>query len=144
MGVVRCPDLVNVYSAVISYDNLFEESPEDLAHAVSGLVIRERASIEELWQEVRSAFNRAGNQLREKRYKRKERDNIFGRFYLLAIDVYRIAEGLESVERYADRKNDVEQMTVCGDTEESSELGDKEVVVFEDCEDAEIQNYVAD
>ena len=108
LRVVCCPHLIHVRSAVVGYNNLLEQAPEDLAHSVRRLVIRECAFVEELWQEVCRTFNRSCNQLREERYKRKESNYIFGRFYLLTIDIYRIGKCLEGVERNADRQNDTQ------------------------------------
>ena len=143
LGVVCCPYLIHICSTVIGNHNLFEQAPEDLAHSVHSLVIGEAPVRLELRQEVGSAFNGAGHQLREERNKSKESDDVLGGFYLLAINVYGIAEGLESIEGNADRKDDFEEQAICVNAEELSKLGDKEVIVFEDGKDGEVENDVS-
>ena len=143
LSIVRCPYLIHICSAVIGNHYLFEQAPEYLAHSIHGLVIGEAPVRLELRQEVGSAFNRSGHQLREERNKSKESDDVLGGFYLLAIDIYRVAEGLESIEGNADRKDDFEEQAICVNAEELSKLGDKEVIVFEDGKYAEVENDVS-
>ena len=143
LSVVRCPNLIHISRAVVSNYYLFEQAPQDLAHSVHGLVVIEFAVGLELRQEVRGAFNRTCDKLREECYVRKEGNDITCWFYLLAIDVDGITECLESIERNADRKDDSKQKAVCGDAKELSELAYKEIVVLEDCENGEIESYIS-
>ena len=122
LSVIRRPYLIHICSAVIGNHYLFEQAPEYLAHSIHGLVIGEAPVRLELRQEVGSAFNRSGHQLREERNKSKESDDVLGGFYLLAIDIYRVAEGLESIEGNADRKDDFEEQAICVNAEELSKL----------------------
>ena len=108
MSVVGRPDLIHIRSAVVGYHDFLEQTPENLTHPVRRLVVRERAFLQELRQEVCCALNRSGYQLWKERNERKEGNNIFGRFYLPAIDIYRVTEGLEGVERNADRQNNLQ------------------------------------
>ena len=109
-----------------------------MAHSVCGLVVRETAVGEELRQEVGGTFDRSGNQLRKERDKGKEGDDVSGRFYFFAIDVYRVTEGLEGLERNADGKDDFQQQAIRADTK----LGDKEVVILEEREDSKIKDDI--
>lgn len=57
--------------------------------------------------------------------------------------VDRVAQGLKGIERDADRQDNLQQeVVVGGDVEEFGERGDEEVVVFEDAEDAEVEQDV--
>ena len=113
-----------------------------MAHSVHGLVVGELAVLEELRQEVGGSFDWSCNELREERDKRKEGDDVFGRFDILAIYVDGIAEGLEGVERDTYWQDDFDKQTFGRDPEQLTELTCEEVVVLEDRQNAEIQNDI--
>ena len=110
-----------------------------MPHTIYALLVGEFAILEELRQEVRSSFNGTGYQLRKERYKRKESNDIFCRSYIASIDIYGITEGLERVERNADRKNNLKQKAIGANTKEMPKFRNKEIVIFERCKDSEVQ-----
>ena len=61
LGVVCCPDLVHVRRAVVGYHYFLEQAPEDLAHSIGRLVVREFAVLQKLRQEVGRTLNRSGD-----------------------------------------------------------------------------------
>ena len=82
--------------------------------------------------------------MRKESNERKEGNNIFGRFYLSAIDIYRVTQGLEGVERNADRQNEGNNPTrpPLKGGEELAEFVYEEIVVFECKKDAEVENDI--
>lgn len=106
------------------------------------MVVRELAVGLKLRKKVGGALNRACDELRKKGDIGEESHDVTCRFEFLAIDINRVAEGLEGIEGDAYRKDDSEQKTICGDAEELAELGDKEIVVFEDGENGEIEHDI--
>ena len=87
-----------------------------MTHTIGGLVVRELAILKELRQEVGGSFDWSCNELREERDKRKEGDDVFGRFDILAIYVDGIAECLEGVERDTYRQDDFDEQTIGRDS----------------------------
>ena len=87
--------------------------------------------MKELRQEVRSSFNGTGYQLRKERYKRKESNDIFCRLDVSTIYINGVTEGLERIERNADRKNNLKQKAIGANTEEMPKFRNKEIIIFE-------------
>ena len=52
---------------------------------------------------MRSPFNWAGDQLRKKAYKSRERNNIFGGFKFSFVHIYGVTKGLKGVKTNTDR-----------------------------------------
>ena len=130
--VVGSPYLVHISGAIIGYDDFLKQTPQDLTHTIYALVVREPTFSQELRQKVCGSFDRSGDELREESDKRKEGDDVFGWFYLFAINVDGVAEGLESVERDSYRKDDFDEQAIRRDSEQLAELACEEIVVFED------------
>lgn len=85
-----------------------------------------------------------GHQLRKERDEGEESDDVACRGELFAVNVDRVAQGLERVERDADRQDDPQQETVVvGDAEQFGERCREEVVILEDAEDREVQQDVS-
>lgn len=94
-------------------------------------------------QQVRGSFDGAGHELREEGDEGEEGDDVACRGEFFAVDVDRVAQGLEGVERDADRQDDPQQEAVAvGDAEQLGERRHEEVVIFEDAEDCEVQQDV--
>lgn len=137
-------DAVGEDGAVVRHDDLLEESPQRLPQSVYGLRRVERPRPQELRQQVRGPFDGAGHQLREEGDEGEESDDVACRGELFAVNVDRVAQGLERVERDADRQDDPQQETVVvGDAEQFGERCREEVVILEDAEDREVQQDVS-
>lgn len=139
------PDLVNVLGAAVGDDDFLEEAPEELSQAVCGCGVVECARFCVLWEEVGGASDGAGEELGEEADKGGVRYEVTGRLDLLLVDVDGVAEGGEGVEAYADGEDDLyEEAVVCEGGDEGCEGGDEEVVVLEDEEREEGENYRED
>ena len=104
LRVVGREYLVDKHGAVVGHHYLLEQTPQYLPHAVDRSVVIEFPLLQELWQQVRRPLYGARHQLRKERDKSEERYYVSGRLHLTPINIYRIAQCLESVERDADRK----------------------------------------
>ena len=101
-------DSINANGALVGYDDLFEEAPQDLSHTVDRIGIGKRAVLLERRQQVSSALDRACHQLREEtEISKKFYEVVRGRKFL-AIDINGIAECLKGVETNAYGKNHVD------------------------------------
>ena len=134
--------LVHIHGTIVGHHYLLEQAPKDLAHTVNSGVVIELPLLQELRQKVRCSLNGAGHQLREKRDEGEESDDVPGRLYLAPINVDGITQGLEGVERDSDRQNHFQQQSIRGDVEQLRELGDEEVVIFEQGKDTKIQDDI--
>ena len=134
--------LIHIYRAVVRHHDLLEQTPQYLPHSVHGGVIVELPFLQKLRQKVRRPFNRACHQLRKERDEGKEGYNVPRRLHLAPIDIYRITQGLEGVERDAYGKDHLQQQSLRRNVEHSGELGDKEVIVFENSKNAEVQHNI--
>ena len=110
-----------------------------MPHTIYALLVGEFAILKELRQEVRSSFNGTGYQLRKERYKRKESNDIFCRLDVSTIYINGVTEGLERIERNADRKNNLKQKAIGANTKEMPKFRNKEIIIFERCKDSEVQ-----
>ena len=99
LGVVCCPNLIYIRRAVIGNYYLLEQAPKDLAHSIHGLIVRELAVGLELRKKVGGALNRACDELRKKGNIGEESHDVTCRFEFFAIDIYRVTERLERIER---------------------------------------------
>ena len=101
-------DGINANGALIGYDDLFEEAPQNLSHTVDCISIGKRAVLLELRQQVSRALNRASHQLREEtEISKKFYEVVRGRKFL-TININGIAECLKGVETNAYGKNHVD------------------------------------
>ena len=123
--------LVDKDSAVISHHNLLEQAPQNLSHAVGGVVVVEFALFKELRQKVRCSLNRTSHQLREERNESEESHDVLGGLNLTPIDVDGVGKGLESVEGDSTWEYHFQQQAISGDVEQFCKLGDEEVVILE-------------
>ena len=133
---------VHVGGAVVRHDNLFEESPEDLAHAVHGLRVVEMPPLQELRQEVRGTLDRSRHELGKERQECGKRNEVVRRLYLPPINIYGIGQGLEGVETDTHRQHQVQEQAVGLAAKEFGKGTDKEIVVLVCAEDSEIDDDI--
>lgn len=133
---------IHVGGTIVRHDNLFEQSPEDLAHAVHRLRIVEMPLLQELRQEIGGAFDRSGNELGKERQECGKGNYVMRGLYLTAVNVYGIGKGLEGVETDTHRQNQVQEQAVGLAAKEFGKGTDKEIVVLVCAEDSEIEQYV--
>src|SRR5690606_18405195 len=105
---IKGEDVVDDGCTGVRDRHLLEETPEHLAQTIACRCHIERAWFEELREQVPCPFDRTGHQLREETDEGEERDRIPRRFHLAAIDVDRIAEGLEGVETDPNGEDDAQ------------------------------------
>ena len=133
---------IHVGGTVVRYDNLFEQSPKDLAHTVHGLGVVEMPLSEELRQEIGGAFDRSRDELGKERQECGKGNEVVRGLYLPAIDIYGIGQGLEGVETDTHRENQVQEQAVGLATKEFGKGTDKEIVVLVCAENGEIKQYI--
>ncbi len=133
---------VHIGGTVVRHDNLFEQSPEDLAHAVHRLCIVEMPLLQELRQEIGGAFDRSGDELGKERQECGKGNEVMCGLYLPAVNVYGIGQGLEGVETDTDRQNQVQEQAIGLATKEFGKGTDKEIVVLVRAEDSEIKQDI--
>ncbi len=127
---------------VIGDDDFQEQSVGHVVEAVPEGVRDRRAGIENLRHQGERPLDRPGHQLREERDVEGKIEKPPGRRGLSAIHVDRVAQGLEGVERDADRQDDVQRGLGDAETQHLQQvhgLADKEAKVFEDREQPEVE-----
>ena len=90
-------------------------------HSFYGIGVTKKAFLLKLWKQVGGAFNGTGYQLWEESNISKERDRVFRRGNLSAIDINRVTERLKGIERYTYRKHDVQHIGGVVQTEQMAE-----------------------
>ena len=133
---------IHIHGAIIGHHYLLEQAPQDLPHPISSGVEMELAFFQKLRQKVSRTLDGACHQLREKRDESKKGNNIFRRLNLATIDIDGITQRLESVERYAYGKYNLQQQTIRGNVEQLRKLGDEKVVILENGQNQEVQDDV--
>ena len=133
---------IHVGGAVVRHDNLFEQSPKDLAHAVHRLRVVEMPLSEELRQEIGGAFDRSGNELGKERQECGKGNEVMRGLYLPTVHIYGIGQGLESVETDTHRENHVQEQAIGLAAKEFCKGTDKEIVVLVCAEDSEIDDDI--
>ena len=113
-----------------------------MPRTVNGSVVVELSFPQKLRQKVSGSFNGACHQLREERDESEKRDDVLGRFNLSSVNVYRIAQRLERVERNAHGKYHLQQQTIRREMEQLRKLGDEKVIILEQGKDAKVQDDV--
>ena len=133
----------HIYAAPIRDHYLLEISPEHLAQAIDSLRIFKHPFTPELGEQIRGSFDRTGDKLREETHIGEELNDVPRRLNLSPVDIYRIAEGLESVETDPDRKDQMQEYSIrLAAQEKIRETLGKEIIVFEQTQYPEIQDYV--
>ena len=135
--------MVHIAPALVRDHYLLEKTPEHLLETVDSLAIVELPLPAELREQVRSPLDRTGNQLREETHVCEELDYVAGRLCPSLVNVYGIAQCLESVETDTDRQDKMKQDAVRFPVQEQvRERLCKEVVVLEHGENRQIDDYV--
>lgn len=114
--------------------------------AVDGLRIVECPALMELRKQAGGPLDGAGHQLREETDVGEKCRDVAARLDVPAVHVDAVAQGLERIETDAHRQQDVERGPVGLETDAAEQQGQifrKKVVVFEDAEDREVQDDVA-
>ena len=143
--MVFSPKGIDDAGAVVGDDELLEESPEDLAHAIDGTGIVELALALELGQQIRGALDGTCHELGEETDIGEELDDIVCGTYLTAIDIDGIAECLERVETDAYGQDEVERHPVelvAHGAEERRKVIHKEVVILKHGEDEQVEHDI--
>ena len=133
---------IHVGGTIVRHDNLFEQSPEDLAHAVHRLRVVEMPLLQELRQEIGGTLDRSGDELGKERQECGKGNEVMCGLYLPAVNVYGIGQGLEGVETDTDRQNQVQEQAIGLATKEFGKGTDKEIVVLVCAEDGEIKQDI--
>ena len=120
--------------AVVGYNHLLTESPQDEAHSLDSLRIGEGAGLLHLRQQIGGTFYGPCYQLGEETDVRGKREQVALGPYLSSVDIYRIAESLEGIEADAHRQDNVHEGPAHFPSEGSKqacEAVDKEIEIFE-------------
>ena len=134
---------VDEQGTAVGHGNFLEQSPQYLAQAVHRRVIVEAAGVRELREQVGGPLDGSGHQLREETHEGEKPDDVAGGLKFSAIHVDAVAQRLEGVETDAHRQDKVKQKAVGVAVEKQAGKGlGEEIVVFEQAEDAEVENDV--
>jgi hypothetical protein len=143
--LVLFPGFINYFTTRISYDNLLEKTTQHLPATIHRFGIVELSVALKLRKQVRRSFDRACHQLREEADVGEEFHNIMRGWQFLLIDINGITERLKSIERDANRQYDVHRHPVeveAHHPEERIQILDKEVIIFEDAENCQIEHNI--
>ena len=102
-------NIIDIDCAGISDDNFLEIAPEYLPKAVHGKGVLEGPWTSELRKQIRSTFDGPRHQLREEAHIGEELHDVPYRLEPAPVNVNGIAQGLESIETDADRKDQVKE-----------------------------------
>jgi len=113
-------DVIDIDRQAVGYDHFLKEAPEHQPQAVEHPVVIETRPGSKLWQESGGSLYRARDKLREEGHVEREYSEVPLGFLFPLIDIYRIAEGLERIERDSYRQYDVQ----CRHTVRHAEMGE--------------------
>ena len=142
LRIIRREHLVHIHRAVVRHDHLLEQTPQYLPHPVNRRAVVELPLLQELRKQVGRPLDGTRHQLRKERDECEKRNNVTRRLHLAPIHVYRVRQRLERVERDANRQYHPQQQAVRREAEQPRKLRDKEVVVLEHRQDAEVEHDV--
>lgn len=136
-------DQVDHRCGIVGNHHLLEQPPQYQSHTVNAAPVAKTPVLHELRYQVGGALYRPRHKLREETDEDEERQRFAYRLHLAAVNVYHIAQCLESIKGNSDGEDKVERHRVglhSGQPEQPREAAGKEIEIFENAQSAQTQH----